>query len=66
MGTTDKVIIIKGQYWVGRVQKFRVEDNLNTVRGVVEELYSSDLVEDRISVVISLISRFCVSICGCE
>lgn len=46
VGTTNEVIVVDREYRVGRAQEFRVEDNLDAVRGLVEELSTADLVED--------------------
>jgi hypothetical protein len=54
VGSTDKVVVIERKDGVCRVQELRVEDDLDTVRGVVEKLYSSDLVQNGIGRVIGL------------
>jgi hypothetical protein len=51
--TTDELFIVHGQDWVVGVDKFRVEDNLDTVRGLVEKLDLANVVEDRVTGVVS-------------
>jgi hypothetical protein len=54
MGTTNEFVVIQGKHGVGRVQELGVENNLDTVRGVVEKLYPADLVQNRVRQVIGL------------
>lgn len=52
MATTDELLVIQTQDWVVRVQEFWVEDDLDSVGASVEELDSSDLVQDRVGAVV--------------
>lgn len=52
MGTANKVVVIHREDWVTGAQELGVEDNLDTVGGVVEELATADLVQDRIFLVV--------------
>jgi hypothetical protein len=52
VATSHKFFVIKTEDWVVRVQEFRVEDDLDPIRASVEELDSSDLVQNRICAVI--------------
>lgn len=52
MGTTNEVIVVERQDRVGRAQELRMEHNLDAVRGVVEELYPADLVQDGVLVIV--------------
>jgi hypothetical protein len=54
MSTANEIIVIKRKHRVGRVQELGMENDLDTVRGVVEELYSPDLVQNRVRQVIGL------------
>jgi hypothetical protein len=54
MRATNKVVVIQWEDWVGRVQELGVEDNLDSVRGMVEELNTADLIKDRIVVIVDL------------
>jgi len=53
VSTADKVVIIERQDRAGRVQELGMEDNLDAVAGMVEQLYSADLVQDRVVMVIN-------------
>ena len=52
MAASDEIIVIHRQNWVGRVEEFRMEDNLDTVGRVVEELHSANLVKDGVFMII--------------
>jgi hypothetical protein len=54
MSTANEVVVIQREHRVGRVQKLGVENNLDTVRGVVEKLYSPNLVQNWVRQVIGL------------
>lgn len=53
MATSHEIIVVQGKDRVGGVQELRVENNLDTVRRVVEELNPSDLVQNGVFVVIN-------------
>jgi len=46
VGTTNKVVVVHWEDWVTGRQELWMEDDLDTVRWVVEELTPSDLVQD--------------------
>ncbi|KAH6611194.1 hypothetical protein Trco_001214 [Trichoderma cornu-damae] len=52
VAAAHKVIIVQRQHGVGRVQKLRVEDDLDAVRRVVEQLHPANLVQDGIFAVV--------------
>ena len=52
MGAAHKVIVVKRQHGVGRAQELGMENNLDAVRGMVEELYPADLVQNRVFMVV--------------
>ena len=52
MTTPDKLLIVQTQNRVIGVQEFRVEDDLDSVGSPVEELHSSNLVQDRVVCII--------------
>ena len=52
MATTNKLLVVHAKDWVVRVQKIRMEDDLNAVRLIVEELNATNLVEDGVVVVV--------------
>lgn len=52
MTSTHKFFVIQRQNRVITVQKVGVEDNLDTIMGIVEQLDTPDLVENRIISVI--------------
>ncbi|KAL8419057.1 hypothetical protein RB594_002311 [Gaeumannomyces avenae] len=57
MRAAHKVVVVQRQHRVGRVQELRVEDDLDTVRGVVEQLHASDLVQNGVVVVVHHVVR---------
>lgn len=52
MATSDKLLVIQAKDWVVRVQEFWVEDDLDSVGASVEELDSSDLVQDWVGAIV--------------
>lgn len=54
---THKVVVVKREHRVRRVQELWVEDDLDAVRWVVEELYPTDLVQNRILAVVDHVVR---------
>jgi hypothetical protein len=46
--TPDKFFVIEAEDGVIRVQELGVEDDLDTIRIPIEELYSTNLVQDRV------------------
>lgn len=52
MATTHKLFVVQTKNGVVRVQKLRVEDDLDSIRASVEELDSSDLIQDRVGAVV--------------
>jgi hypothetical protein len=50
--TSDKVVVIERKNRVGRVEELGVEDYLDSVRRVVEKLYTSNLVQDRVLMIV--------------
>lgn len=52
MRATDEFIVIHGQHGIRRVQEFGMEDDLNTVRRMIEELHTTNLVQDGILVIV--------------
>lgn len=52
VATTDELFVVQTQDWVVGVQELRMEDDFNTVAGAVEELNTTDLVENGIVAVV--------------
>ena len=52
MTTPHKLLIVQAQNRVVRIQEFRVEDDLDTVRRAVKQLHAADLVQDRVARVV--------------
>lgn len=57
MTTSDKLLVVKTQDWVIRVEEFWVEDDLDPIGGSVEQLDPSDLVQDWVIGVIGHVVR---------
>ena len=57
MTATDKFFVIETKDGVVRVQEIRMEHNLNAIVVIVEELYSADLIENRIVVIVNHVMR---------
>ena len=52
MTTSNKLLVIETQDRVVGVQEFGVEDNLDSVRRLVEQVNSSDLVKNRVGSIV--------------
>lgn len=52
MATSDEIIVVEGKNRVSRVEELGVEDDLDSVRRVVEQLHSSDLVQNRVLMIV--------------
>lgn len=57
MGTADEVVIVQRKDWVRRVQELGVENDLDTIRGVVEQLAATELVQDRVLGIVDHVVR---------
>lgn len=57
MTTSDKVVVVEGEERIVAVQELRVEDNLNSIGRMVEQVDSSDLVQDWIFGIIGHVVR---------
>ena len=57
MAAPHKLLIVHTQDGVVAVQEVRVEDDLHAVRRVVEQLHTTDLVEDRVVGVVGHVVR---------
>jgi glucokinase len=57
MTTSHKFLVVQTEDWIVRIQKVRVENDFNTVRWGIEELNTSDLIQDGIAGIISHIMR---------
>ncbi|KAI6772502.1 hypothetical protein HG530_003460 [Fusarium avenaceum] len=52
MATSDKIVVIEREDGVGRIEELRMEDNLDSIRRMVEKLHATDLVQHRILMVV--------------
>lgn len=57
VAATDKVIVANGQQGTSRVEKLRVKDDLDTVRALVKELRTANVLEDQVRSVILHVVR---------
>lgn len=57
MASTDELLVVEAQNRIVRVQKVRMEDDLDAVVRAVEELDAADLIEDGVVGVVSHIVR---------
>ena len=53
MTSSDKLFVVETENRVVRVQELRVEDDLDAIRISVEELNTTDLVQDRVVGIVS-------------
>ena len=58
MRASDKVVVVEREDRVSRVEEFRVKDDFNAVRGMIEELDAADLIQDRVIIVVNHVVRY--------
>ena len=68
MTATDELLVVHTKDWVVAVQEVGMEHHLDAVRRVVEQLNATDLVQDRVIVVVGHVvcrhGRECVALEG--